>query len=64
MKTMYWIGTAFGVGMTVFVAGVLVEAGVFSLTPESRPMLLKYVGALVAFCAAIAAREYNQRHRS
>jgi hypothetical protein len=59
---MYWIGVAFGIGLTVFIGGVLVETEMIFITPDRPLPLIRSCGALLAACASILAVVYRRRH--
>ena len=63
MLNAYWTGVVFGIGLTVFVTGSLVETGVLPAWPGVRVGLVRSVGALVAALAIVSAVRLRQRER-
>ena len=63
MLNAYWTGVVFGIGLTVFITGSLVETGVLPAWPGVRIGLVRSIGVLVAALAIVSAVRLRRRER-
>lgn len=61
MLNAYWTGVLFGVGVTAFLTGTLIETSVLPEWPGVKVGLVRSVGAVIASIAVIIAARLRQR---